>query len=151
MARDPIPIWCFVLVVVRRGEEFLLVHERKHGQRWYLPAGRVEAGESLVAAACRETLEESGVAVKLTGVIRVKYSPSPDAARLRVLFLAEPLCDTAPKSTPDEESLGAAWVSLEELGQYDLRGREVSELFAYVAAGGALYPLSILQAEGMPF
>lgn len=151
MARDPIPTWCFVLVVVRRGEEFLLVHERKHGQRWYLPAGRVEGGESFAAAACRETLEESGVPVKLTGIIRVEHSPSRDAARLRVLFLAEPVGDTALKSTPDEESLGAAWVTLEELGQYELRGREVSELFAYVAAGGAVYPLSLLQPEGMPF
>ena len=55
MSRLPIPTWFFVLVVVRRGEQFLLVHERKHGQLWYLPAGRVEPGETFVEAAVRET------------------------------------------------------------------------------------------------
>lgn len=39
----------------------LLVHEARHGGGWYLPAGRVEMGETLVDAAVRETLEESGV------------------------------------------------------------------------------------------
>ena len=41
MARTPIPTWCFAIVVVRRGDQFLLVQERSHGQPWYLPAGRV--------------------------------------------------------------------------------------------------------------
>src|ERR1043166_6104901 len=110
LAREPIPSWFFVLVVVRKGDRFLLVHERKHGQLWYLPAGRVEPGESFVAAAERETLEETGVPVRLTGVLRVEPPPSAPAARLRVVFAAEPRDDTPPKSVADEESLGAAWV-----------------------------------------
>ena len=47
MSRTPSATWFFALVVVRRGDRFLLVHERKHGQTWYLPAGRVEPGETL--------------------------------------------------------------------------------------------------------
>jgi len=31
--------------VVRDEDRFLVVQERKHEQRWYLPAGRVELGE----------------------------------------------------------------------------------------------------------
>jgi phosphatase NudJ len=42
MSREPIPTWYFALVVVVSGDRFLRVHERKHGQLWYLPAGRVE-------------------------------------------------------------------------------------------------------------
>ena len=34
MPRNPIPTWFFALVVVRKGERFLLVHEAKHGQGW---------------------------------------------------------------------------------------------------------------------
>jgi 8-oxo-dGTP pyrophosphatase MutT (NUDIX family) len=151
MAREPIPTYFFALVVVRSGDRFLLVHECKHGQLWYLPAGRVELGESFVAAACRETLEESGVPVRVVGVIRIEHSPTPVGSRMRVVFLAEPIDDTPPKSEPDEESLEAAWVSLEELSRYPLRGDEVQELFAYVASGGAIFPASILQPEGMPF
>jgi phosphatase NudJ len=151
MAREPIPTWCFALVVVRKDERFLLVHERKHGQLWYLPAGRVELGESFHDAAIRETFEEAGIPIRVTGVIRVEHSPSPMGARMRVIFLAEPTDNTPPKSVPDEESLEAAWVSLDELANYDLRGEEVQELFAFVASGGAIYPPQLLQAEGQPF
>lgn len=151
MAREPIPTWCFAVVVVRRGDQFLLVHERKHGQLWYLPAGRVERGETFVAAACRETQEEAGLPIRVTGVIRVEHSPSSVGSRLRVVFLAEPTDETPPKSHPDEESLGAAWVRLDELNAYPLRGEEVRDLFAYVANGGFVAPPGFLQAEGMPY
>ena len=70
---------------------------------------------------------------------------------MRVVFLAEPVDDTPPKSVPDEESLGAAWVRPGELAGYPLRGEEVRELIDYVAAGGAVYPARVLQPEGMPY
>ncbi len=151
IARDPIPTWFFSITVVRRDDRFLLIHERKHGQRWYLPAGRVEPGETFVEAARRETLEESGVPVRAVGVIRVEHSPKPLAARLRVVFLAEPIDETPPKTEPDEESLGAAWVTLGELDRYPLRGEEVRELFAYVARGRPVYPLDLLTVEGAAY
>jgi phosphatase NudJ len=146
----PIPTWCYALVVVRRGDRFLIVQERKHGERWYLPAGRVEPDESFPAAACRETLEEAGIPIRIVGVLRMDHSPGPTYARFRALFLAEPIDDTPPKSVPDEHSLRAAWVRLEELADYPLRGEEVRELFEYVAGGGVVHPLSVLQIEGTP-
>ena len=151
MSRDPIPTWYFAVVVVRHGDRFLLVQERKHGQRWYLPAGRAEPGESLAEAAARETLEESGVRVRLTGVLRVEHSPSPRRARLRAVYLAEPSGDTKTKQEPDDESLRAEWVSLSELDQYEMRGPEVEQLLRYVANGGKCSPLDIIQEEGMPY
>ncbi len=68
---------------------------------------------------------------------------------MRIVFLAEPVDDTPPKNEPDEESLEAAWVSLDELARYPLRGDEVGELFAYVAAGGAIFPTSIIQTRSL--
>src|SRR5262245_61747825 len=147
MPREPIPTWFFALVVVRRGDQFLLVHERKHGQRWYLPAGRAELGETLPDAARRETLEESGVEVELEGILRVQHTPSGAGARVRVIFLARPAGDTAPRATPNEHSLGAAWVSLADLERLPLRGDEVRELFEEVAGGAPVYPLELLAGE----
>lgn len=151
MARDPIPTWCFAVVVVRRGDEFLLVHEAKHGQLWYLPAGRVERAETFEAAALREALEETGLRVKLTGLIRVEHAVAQIGARMRVIFLAEPLDDAPPKSVPDAESLGAAWVKLADLGKYPLRGKDVRELLAFLQAGGPVFPLSAFVVEGSPY
>jgi 8-oxo-dGTP pyrophosphatase MutT (NUDIX family) len=151
MPREPIPTWYFALAVVRRGDRFLLVHEHKHGQLWYLPAGRAEPGEDLAAAACRETLEEAGISIRVTGIIRVEHSPRPGSTRVRVIFAGEPIDDAEPKSIPDEESLGAAWVTLDELSRYPLRGQEVEEMLRYVASGGPVYPLDLLQREGMQY
>jgi phosphatase NudJ len=148
MSRDPIPMYCFSLVVVRLGHRFLIVHERKHGQGWYLPAGRVEPGERFADAAIRETAEESGIAIALDGIVRLEHSP--DAGRMRAIFVAHPIDDRPPKSTPDDESLGATWVSLAELDRFALRGEEVRELFAYVEAGAPVYPLAMLVPEGAP-
>lgn len=151
MPREPIPTWCFALVVVRRDDQFLIVHESKREQQWYLPAGGVEPGETFEAAAHRETLEEAGIPINLVGILRIEHSVFSKGSRFRVVYLAEPVDDTPPKSVPDEESLEAAWVSLDELGNYSLRGEEVRELFTYVANGGTVHPLTILQAEGSPY
>lgn len=152
MAREAIPTWFFVLVVARREDRFLLVHERKHGQRWYVPAGRVEPRETLADAALRETLEEAGVPIVLEGVLRVEHTPQLDgSARVRVVLLARPADATPPKSAPDEESLGAAWCSIAELDRLPLRGTEVKELLSAVAAGAPVMPMSMLVAEGTPY
>ncbi len=151
MARDPIPTWCFAVVLVRRGDRFLLVQERKHGQLWYLPAGRVEPGESLVDAARRETLEETGVPVILDGLLRLEHTAHPDgSARLRAIFTAHPADDRPPKSVPDQESLRAAWYTPAELAALPLRGPDVAAYIHHLLAGGATYPLSLLTGEGAP-
>ncbi len=75
--------WCFALMVVRLEDRFLVVHEAKHGQRWYLPAGRVEPGETFAEAAARETLEEAGVVVRPTAL-----GARPGGGALAVSFRA---------------------------------------------------------------
>jgi len=151
MSREPCPTWFFALVVVRREDRFLMVRERKHGQLWYLPAGRVEPGERLVDAAPRETLEEHGLRVVLTGILRIEHTPGVGATRVRVFFVARPLDDTPPKSVADEHSLGARWVTLDEMRALPLRGDEVGEVLTAVHAGAAVHPLTLLTDETRPW
>ena len=151
MARAPIPSYFFALVVVRRGSEFLLVHERKHGQGWYIPAGRVEIGETFVAAAERETLEEAGIPGRVDGIVRIEHAAEPEYSRVRVIFTASPVGNKPLKSVPDDESLEAKWVRLGDLGGYPLRGEGVKELLEYVEGGGAVYPVDLIQIEGARF
>jgi phosphatase NudJ len=148
MAREPIPTWYFALVVVRKDDRFLVVQERRHDEFWYLPAGRIEPGESLAAGARRETIEETGIPVFLEGIYSIQYTPLSDGtARLRIVFVARPLDETPPKSVPDENSLRAAWVTLDELDQLPLRDQEVRTVFRAIAGGASIAPLGMLGAE----
>ena len=152
MAREPIPTWFFAVAVVRLGRRFLLVEERKHGGGWYLPAGRVEPGEPLVEAARRETLEEAGIRIRITGMLRLEHGVFPDGhARVRAIFVGHPLDDTAPKAEPDEHTLRAAFMTLDEVRALHLRGGEVYDLLAAVDAGAPVYPLSVLAREDTPW
>ena len=147
MSRKAIPTWFFGLVVVRDGDRFLAVREAKHGQLWYLPAGRVEEGETLAEAAHRETMEESGVPIVLEGVLKVQHTPSEGGSRLRVIYLARPADATPPRSHPNEHSLEANWLTLAELGALPMRGPEALALFRWVASGARVHPLDLLGSE----
>lgn len=147
LARTPIATWFFVLVVVRKAGKYLLVHERKHGQLWYLPAGRVEPGEAFIDAALRETMEEAGIAIAVDGIIRIEHSPVPGGARVRLVLTGYPTDDRPPKTVPDEESLEARWVTVSEAEQLPLRSPEVARWLKYVDSGDPVYPVSIIGQE----
>ncbi len=133
--------------MVRQGDQFLLVQERKFSERWYLPAGRVEPGESLMNGAKREALEEAGVPIALTGVLKIQHTPDAHGARLRVVFLGEPTADVPPLAPPgNEHSLQAAWVTYLEAQALPLRGREVLTWMRR-ASEGPVYPMDVLGFE----
>lgn len=144
--RTPLPTSYFALVVVRRGHRFLLTQERKYGATWSIPGGRVEPGEALTDAAVREVFEETGVPIRLDGLLRLEHTPGTQV-RVRVLFTGTPIDDTPPKTVADEESLGAAYLTLEEIRRLPLRGSELGALLESVAAGRQVFPLELIGRE----
>ncbi|CAF4433817.1 unnamed protein product [Rotaria sp. Silwood2] len=145
------PLYAFSLVVCRRKSDnrFLVVQESGSKGFW-LPGGRVEIGEQLDKAAERETLEEAGVKIRLTGILKIEFVPRSDITRLRVIYFAEPFDEhnCEPKAIPDYESYGAMWLTYEQTVQCStqgqLRGNEPLKWFKYVVENGTIHPLSIL-------
>jgi 8-oxo-dGTP diphosphatase len=70
----------FVAVLNDRGK-LSLVRQRDSGIR-ELPGGRVDIGESAVQAAVRETSEESGIQVRITGSVGLYALSGTDGLHL---------------------------------------------------------------------
>lgn len=102
-------------VVVRDGR--LLLVEEHAGGRLVLnqPAGHLEPDESLQQAALRETLEETGWTVRLTGFVGAYQWTSPKGRHyLRFAFCAEPVQHDAGR-TLDDGIVRALWLTPSEL------------------------------------
>ena len=151
MMSDPtVPTVFIVLVIVRRDDRYVLVEETRD-RGWYLPGGRLEPGEDLLAGARREVLEEAGIGVEIEGVLRFEHTPAiRGVTRLRCILIGRPTNDAPLKGRGDRESCGAAWFRVDEIASLRLRAGEVETLVRYVQEGGSVSPLSILAREGAP-
>ncbi|NXL65834.1 NUD18 phosphatase, partial [Chordeiles acutipennis] len=104
---------CYVVLAVLFNEEdaVLLVQEAKPEcrGRWYLPAGRMEPGEGIVAAVRREVKEETGLECEALTLLALEER---GPAWIRFVFLARPTGGTLKTlEEADAESLQAVWWS----------------------------------------
>ncbi|MDN5771405.1 MAG: NUDIX hydrolase, partial [Microlunatus sp.] len=89
-------------------QEILVIHRSRY-RDWTLPKGKVEAGESVVAAAVREVYEETGVTIRLsTPLDTVIYPLGSGTAKEVRYWSAIPL--TATKRAPDHEVDVVSWL-----------------------------------------
>jgi len=63
------------------------------------------------------------------------------------VFLAEPTDNRPPRSSPDEHSQRACWLTRDEIASLPLRGRSVLPLLELVEQGCPLFPLELLTVE----
>ena len=76
------------------------------------PGGKVEPGESPAAAAARETLEETGLAVRVGPVLDATTGESRSGPLKLFFFAAEPIDPTASPRPP------FAWVPISRLAEF---------------------------------
>ena len=110
-----------VAAVIERSDRRLLIGQRRRSDtsalKWEFPGGKVERGETPVAALARELLEELGTTlVKCTPIGRVvhKYAETPE--ELEIVFFAAVISEgqLTPRTFEKVE-----WVLPKELGEYD--------------------------------
>jgi 8-oxo-dGTP pyrophosphatase MutT (NUDIX family) len=114
-----------VTAVVVRAAQLLLIH-KVDNDRWALPGGGVDRGESAVHAACRETAEETGLDVRVAGLVGVytdprhvmRYDDGEVRQQFSICFRAEPIGGSL-RPQPGETS-EARWVPASDLPSLDI-------------------------------
>ncbi len=116
------------------------------------PAGHVESGETLIQAAIRETLEETGHTVEIDALLGIyTYTPPmfPDRTYYRFCFLAQSV-NVDLNATLDIGIVRAVWMSLDEL-QETARARSPLVTKAIQdALSGQRFPLSLIYEHHSP-
>lgn len=106
-----------VATIIERDNRYLMVYEEADGNKVYnQPAGHLDPNETLQEAAIRETLEETGWTVALTGVVGVNLytAPSNGITYFRTTFIASALSHDTQRPL-DTGIIEAVWLSYEEL------------------------------------
>ncbi len=117
----PQTVWCphvtVASVVADRDGRFLMVEESVSGRvRFNQPAGHLEPDESLLDAAVRETLEETGWEIALRHLIGVHqwFSPEHREHIVRFSFAGQALRHR-PEHPLDDGILGPRWMHRDEI------------------------------------
>jgi len=103
-----------VAAIIVAGGRVLLVRRRlREGTlSWQFPAGEIESGETVEAAASREIREEVGLRVAPTEVIGERVHPSTGR---HMVYLACRVVSGAPYLADPEELAELAWCRLDQL------------------------------------
>ncbi|MGW6197912.1 NUDIX hydrolase [Kribbella sp. NPDC055110] len=137
-------------VIVRRGDEVLLLLRANTGYmdgHWAVPAGHVELGESVVAAAVRELKEEVGIdvdaadLVPVTAMHRTGGNGDPIDERVDFFFMTSTWTGE-PRLMEPEKAAALDWYPLDKLPE-PLVPHEARVLGA--VADGAALPAVIAQ------
>jgi 8-oxo-dGTP pyrophosphatase MutT (NUDIX family) len=107
-------------VVIARDDSVLVI-ERTPGPEWTLPGGRPRDGESVVACARRETLEETGLVVDVGRCLFVLEVAEARSQRLLELVFAASLLDHRRDPIPTEPGRRPTFVPLATLAGLQLR------------------------------
>jgi len=130
-----------VNVVVVNGDGDVLMIQRSDNGNWAVPGGAIDLGESMTQAAVRETLEETGVECRVTGIAGIYTDPkhvilytSDGEVRqeFSILLTAVPVGGELATSS---ESSEVRWVPRDELAGYQLDRSMRMRIEHYLAGG----------------
>jgi len=117
------PVPAVGAIVFREGAVLLVRRGSAPNEgRWSLPGGILEVGETVEAAAARETYEETRVRVRPVRVFDVRDFIVPEGTRIRWHYvLIDVLCEYLDgEPFPGTDAENASFVPLAELGEYDI-------------------------------
>jgi 8-oxo-dGTP pyrophosphatase MutT (NUDIX family) len=127
---------CGVLAIDDSGR--LLLQRRRDTQQWAIPMGKMELGERPTECAVRETHEETGVLVSVTGLLGVfsdpghivEYGDGEIRQEYEVILLGRPVKG---EPTANDEASDVRWVSLDDVADLEIHPTQLRQLRIYFA------------------
>ena len=132
-------------VIVDDGRDHLLLIQRSDNGNWALPGGAMDLGETIVDAAVREVLEETGVTCTVTGLVGIYTNPNhvleytsngEVRQEFSIVFTAVP---TGGEPTPSSESTRVEWVPTARLDDYAFHSSMRMRIDHYLTRTGDPY------------
>lgn len=111
---------------VRDDRGRLLLVRREDTGTWALPGGIFELDETIAQCAARETREEAGVEIEVTGLVGIYTDPRhvallDDGRAIQPLGVCFHARHVSGEARPDGvETTAVAWVEPERIGEYEL-------------------------------
>jgi 8-oxo-dGTP pyrophosphatase MutT (NUDIX family) len=126
---------CGVLAVDDQAR--ILLQQRRDTGQWALPMGRMDIGETPTECAVRETLEETGVLVRVDGLLGIYSDPAHIIAygdgevrqEYEVIMLGSPISGEPMASA---EASDVQWVDPDNLGQLDMHPTQRRQIEHYL-------------------
>jgi 8-oxo-dGTP pyrophosphatase MutT (NUDIX family) len=128
-----------VLAVDEQGR--VLLQRRRDTGQWALPMGKMELGETPRQCAIRETREETGVLVRITGILGIFSDPGHIVAygdgeirqEYEVMLIGEPV---AGMPLANEEASDVAWMPPGDLSGLDIHPAQWRQISCYLSGAG---------------
>jgi len=116
----------------------LLLQRRRDTGQWAIPMGKQELGETVSQCAVRETREETGVLVEVTGLLGVYSDPGhvvlytsdgETRQEYEVILLGRPVSG---EPTSNDEASAAGWFCVSELDGLDIHPTQWRQIRDYL-------------------
>ncbi|MGP3914260.1 NUDIX hydrolase [Nonomuraea sp. 10N515B] len=134
-----------VNVIVTNTAGDVLMIRRSDNDNWAVPGGAIDLGESIPAAAVRETVEETGIACEIISLVGtysdprhvILYTSNGEARQEFSIVLTARA--TGGEPTPSEESREVRWVPREEIMSLPMDRSMRMRIEHYLAGVGLPY------------
>ena len=117
-------------VAIIKNKKVLLVQQTDDGDqpgKWGPPAGHANDNETLIETAIRETKEETGLDIKILGVVQAGFFEYKEKTYVFVFYHAAP--SGSIKIKPQQEVQASVWATLKDIkvDKYPLRKKFLKE------------------------
>ena len=120
--------------------------------KWNFPAGHVDEGEKIRAAAIREVFEETGCTVKLKGLLPIVSVKAPSGeTHVLVRFVADIVEENIKFNS--EEILDVKWIDINEIKNMninEIRGYDTTKKIIKDIENNNIYPLDVISDLDFP-